>query len=146
MPQSHPKKDNVPAQYNPNFILVGEDDLDDEEFLKEIFSAVDSSFSLEFVNNGKNLVNRLSEIRDHLPCLILLDYNMPGMNGAEILKELKNNSRYHSIPKVIWSTSKSNLYRDICLNLGATDYVIKPSNVNALVDVIRHMLSFCRTR
>jgi CheY-like chemotaxis protein len=146
VPQTNPQKDRPFAQNNSNFILIGEDDLDDEEFLKEIFSTVDNSFSLEFMNNGKKLVSRLGEMPDnHLPCLILLDYNMPEMNGAEILKELKTTNRYHSIPKMIWSTSKSNLYRDICLGLGATDYVVKPSNVNELIEVVRQMLSYCKT-
>jgi CheY-like chemotaxis protein len=145
VPQSHHQKDRHPVQNKSNFILIGEDDLDDEEFLKEIFSTVDNSFSLEFINNGKKLLSRLEEMDDHhLPCLILLDYNMPGMNGAEILKELKVTNRYHSIPKMIWSTSKSNLYRDICLRLGATEYVVKPSNVNELIDVVRRILSFCK--
>ena len=146
MPQSYQQKDLPSYQNNSNFILIGEDDLDDEEFLKEIFSTVDDSFSLEFINNGKKLLSRLAEMPDHhLPCLILLDYNMPEMNGAEILKELKNSNRFHSIPKMIWSTSKSNLYRDICLGLGATEYVVKPSNVNELMEVIRQMLSYCKS-
>jgi CheY-like chemotaxis protein len=146
VPQTDPEKDHSFIQHGSNFILIGEDDLDDEEFLKEIFSTVDNSFSLEFMNNGKKLLNRLAEMPDHhLPCLILLDYNMPEMNGAEILKELKNSNRFDSIPKMIWSTSKSNLYRDICLGLGATEYVVKPSNVNELIEVIRQMLSYCRT-
>ena len=146
MPQTDHEKDHSFIQNSSNFILIGEDDLDDEEFLKEIFSTVDNSFSLEFMNNGKKLLSRLAEMPDHhLPCLILLDYNMPEMNGAEILKELKNSNRFHSIPKMIWSTSKSNLYRDICLGLGATEYMVKPSNVNELIEVIRQMLSYCKT-
>ena len=81
---------------------------------------------------------------ESLPCLILLDYNMPEKNGAEILKELKHDSRYTPIPKVIWSTSKSQTYKDSCLDLGANDYVIKPSTVKEFIELIRYILSFCR--
>jgi len=68
---------------------------------------------------------------------------MPGSNGAEILKELRADSRYDAIPKIIWSTSRSDIYKDSCLELGANDYLVKPSNVNDLVDMCRYMLSVC---
>jgi CheY-like chemotaxis protein len=126
------------------FILLGEDDLDDEELLKELFSSVDNSFLLKFINNGRQVVDYLIRLGDnHLPCLIILDYNMPELNGAEILKELKNQPRYMGIPKIIWSTSHTEAYRKKCLELGADEYIIKPSKVNDLVETIQHMLSFC---
>src|SRR5687768_5350054 len=105
---------------------------------------IDESFYLLFMDNGRKLLDRLNELPDnHLPCLIVLDYNMPELNGAEILKEIKKNSRYASIPKVIWSTSNSETFRTTCLEAGANEYLIKPSNVNDLVGVARHMLSLC---
>jgi CheY-like chemotaxis protein len=129
---------------NSKFILLGEDDIDDEELLKELFSLVDNSFSLMFMNNGKQVIDYLSGLEDnHLPCLIILDYNMPGLNGAEILKELKDHPRYAGIPKIIWTTSQTDLYRENCLELGADDYIIKPSKVNEMVKIIEHMISFC---
>jgi CheY-like chemotaxis protein len=146
MPQSLRDDHGSPPEKPENFILIGEDDLDDEELLTEIFSSIDQSFSLTFFNNGKKLLDHLEKLgNDQLPCLVLLDYNMPEMNAAEILREIKNDHRYDRIPKVIWSTSKSNLYRDIALQLNATDYIIKPSNVKELTDEVRHMLSYCQS-
>ena len=118
--------------------------MDDQDFLKEVFSTVDNTFSLSFINNGKQVINYLDNLEDkHLPCLIVLDYNMPELTGAEILHELKKKSRYSSIPKVIWSTSGSEVYKQICFEAGANDYVIKPSNVSELVKVVQYMVSFC---
>ena len=126
------------------YILLGEDDIDDEELLKEVFAGIDKNLILVFVNNGRNVISRLQEMeKTHLPCLMILDYNMPTLNGAEILQELKRLGRYDNIPKVIWSTSDSNTYKNLCLQLGACDYVIKPSNMQALAEVARYMLSFC---
>jgi CheY-like chemotaxis protein len=141
---SHPPNKKPAEDANSKVILIGEDDLDDQEFLKEIFFSIDNSFSFLFAGNSSQIFKILDECEPRdLPCLILLDYNMPGLNGAEILKDLKTNSRYDSIPKIIWSTSRSDTYKDICLALGANDYLVKPSSVTDLVEVCKYMLSVC---
>jgi CheY-like chemotaxis protein len=135
-----PAIENIPAK----FILLGEDDLDDEDLLREILEDIDNSYYLLFINNGRKLMDFLNELPDnHLPCLILLDYNMPELTGAEILKEMKKNPRYNSVPKVIWSTSGSETFKKNCIELGANEYVLKPSNVNDLIALARHLLSLC---
>ena len=131
-------------QMPDKFILLGEDDADDEELLKEVFTTLDNSFSMRFANNGRKLVTHLEQLPDSdLPCLIILDYNMPELNGADILKSLKAQARYDSIPKIIWSTSGSETYKRLCLELGACEYIIKPSSFKELTEVARYMLSFC---
>lgn len=140
MPQKVIINEDSPSK----FILIGEDDADDQEMLKEVFSSIDSSFILFFVNNGGEILSALGKLRnDQMPCLIVLDYNMPGLNGADILRELGSNERYKQIPRIVWSTSASEKFRKLCLELGATDYVIKPNNVNDLEKIARYMLSVC---
>jgi DNA-binding response OmpR family regulator len=137
------QKTNI-ADLPSKLIMFGEDDLDEEDFLKEIFSSLDPGMTLLFISNGRKLIADLEQMADNgLPCLIVLDYNMPELNGAEILKVLKQNSRYNSIPKIVWSTSGSEIYKLKCLESGALDYLIKPSNIKELEDIARHLLSFC---
>jgi len=139
-----PQKIAINENFPPKFILIGEDDTDDQEMLKEVFSSIDSSFILFFVNNGSEILSALGKLRDdQMPCLIVLDYNMPGLNGADILKELGTNERYKHIPRIVWSTSASEKFRKLCLELGATDYIIKPNNVPELEKIARYMLSVC---
>jgi CheY-like chemotaxis protein len=139
-----PQKNELIHTPASKFILLGEDDIDDQELLKEVFSSVDSSYRLLFANTGEQVLSVLKKLGDdHLPCLIVLDYNMPALNGADILKELNNESRYSGIPRIIWSTSDSDMFKNICLELGATDYLIKPSNLKDLADIVRYMLSVC---
>ena len=147
MPHSHtPEPAKIPRSTTSRFILLGEDDIDDEELLKEIFATIDDSFNLLFINNGRGIISALDEMKDdELPCLMILDYNMPALNGAEILNELQERKRFQHIPKVIWSTSASNTYKKSCLALGARDYVIKTTNMDDLRKVVQHMLSFCGT-
>ena len=126
------------------FILLGEDDADDQEMLKEVFASIDDSFILFFVNNGKEIFSALEKMRnDQMPCLIVLDYNMPGLSGADILRELGTNERYKNIPKVVWSTSGSEKFKNLCFQLGAMDYIIKPTNIDELEKAARYMLTLC---
>lgn len=126
------------------FILLGEDDADDQEMLKEVFASIDDSFILFFVNNGKEIFSALEKMRnDQMPCLIVLDYNMPGLSGADILRELGTNERYKNIPKVVWSTSGSENFKNLCFQLGAMDYIIKPTNIDELEKAARYMLTLC---
>ena len=139
-----PQKVVINQEPTSRFILLGEDDADDQEMLKEVFAAIDTSFVLFFVNNGGEILSALGKLKDdQMPCLIVLDYNMPGLNGADILKELGTNERYKRIPRIVWSTSASEKFRTLCLELGAADYVIKPNNVTDLEKIARYMLSLC---
>lgn len=139
-----PQKVVIEGSDPQKFILLGEDDPDDQEMLTEVFSSIDNTFILFFVNSGKEVISALDKFGDaQMPCLIVLDYNMPGLNGADILKELNGNQRYRHIPKIVWSTSGSEKFRALCLELGAVDYVIKPSNNSELEKIARYMLSVC---
>jgi len=144
VPFDHPFAEFDFTQLPSKYILCGEDDKDDEDLLQEIFSTMDPSFTLYFAHNGRKLVSALAKLpEDRLPCLIILDYNMPELNAAEILTEVNKHDRYNAIPKIIWSTSGADKYKKLCLNLGATDYVIKPSNVNDLRKIVQYMISYC---
>jgi CheY-like chemotaxis protein len=137
-----PQKITTGPDLPSKFILLGEDDADDQEMLKEVFESIDASFILFFVNNGSEVLSVLEKLKaGQMPCLIVLDYNMPGLNGADILRELGTNERHKNIPKIVWSTSTSEKFRTLCLELGAVDYVIKPSNVIDLEKTARYMIS-----
>src|ERR1700742_4311385 len=115
------------GQLGSKFILIGEDDIDDEEFLRDSFKSVDDSFSLIFINNGRQVIDWIEENKDHhVPCLILLDYNMPELTGAEVLRALQHHEKLAKVPKVIWSTSASDHFKQTCIEAGADDYIIKP--------------------
>ncbi|MDB5199604.1 MAG: response regulator [Chitinophagaceae bacterium] len=137
------KNSNTANDVPSKFILLGEDDIDDQEILEEIFSTVDTSLNLQFFNNGRKVISHLENAADNLPCLIVLDFNMPELNGAEILKMLKEDRRLHPIPKIIWSTSDSPVYKAMCMELGACDYLVKPSTINELENMVKHMLTYC---
>jgi CheY-like chemotaxis protein len=129
---------------NSRTIFLAEDDIDDQEFLKDALQTIDPAIQLVSFSSGLKFISRLSETDDqHLPCLIVLDYNIPEINGAEILEQLRKQDRYATIPKVVWSTSDSQLYRQNCLSCGARAYLVKPSSISGITEIAKEMLRFC---
>ncbi len=134
------KTKNIPLH---KLILIGEDDIDDKEILEEIFSSMDSLIKLTFINDGQKLVSFLENATlENLPGLIILDYNMPHLNGAEILRSIQQNEKVKNIPKIIWSTANADGFKNICLQLGAREYLVKPSRFKDLESMIKQMLSY----
>jgi CheY-like chemotaxis protein len=122
-----------------------EDDIDDQEFLEDAMRSLDPSVKMTSFTSSVKFIQHLEKTRDeNLPCLIVLDYNIPEINGAELLKRLNDNSRYNDINKVVWSTSNSSLYVKTCIDLGAKDYVIKPSNIAGIQEIAATLLGWCR--
>ena len=124
-------------------ILIGEDDIDDQEILEEIFLSIDPSLNLTFINDGEKIVSYLQNAStENLPGLMIFDYNMPHLNGAEILRSIHQNQKVKNIPKIIWSTANAEGFKNLCLQLGACEYLVKPSSFSDLKSMIKGMLSF----
>ena len=129
---------------NSRTIFLAEDDVDDQEFLTDALLSIDPAINLISFSSGLKFINRLTETEDgQLPCLIVLDYNIPEINGAEILAQLRKIDRFAAIPKVVWSTSDSQLFRENCMACGAKAYLVKPSSINGIKEIAKEMLRFC---
>lgn len=129
----------------PKLILIADDDQEDLELLEEAIRTTEPHATLKSVLNGRLAVEFLEQTRDEeLPCLIILDYNMPEMNGANVLERICSQPRFDHIPKVVWSTSSNNAYVKECLDKGATAYFVKPASHRQLEDLAREMLGFCK--
>lgn len=125
-------------------VLLAEDDADDQELIIYAFSLVGTKHKLYTVSNGREVVEYLSTLDEkELPCLIVLDYNMPELNGAEVLQLLSQHKKYQQLPKIVFSTSDSPKYKEHCLALGAHDYLVKPSSIDGIKEAVLKMLSYC---
>lgn len=121
--------------------MLAEDDVDDQELLEEAFAEIDPSIKLFSFSTGKKFLNNLENL-DTVPDMIIVDYNLPEMDGAEILKHLNENQQYNRVVKIVWSTSGSPLYENSCLALGANAYFVKPSNLLGVLELAKKMLSY----
>jgi Response regulator containing a CheY-like receiver domain and a GGDEF domain len=110
-------------------VLYADDDIDDKNWVKEACKSLNSSLQIEFVETGRCVLDYLKNNKDgERPSLIVLDLNMPELDGRETLKALKSNSAYKDIPVVIVTTSSNSIDKDVCKRLGASLYLIKPNN------------------
>ncbi len=123
-------------------ILVADDDQDDCQIIKEALQESRLINQLHFVHNGEELLAYLkhkSEKGHPLPGLILLDLNMPKMDGREALKELKGNPKLRQIPVVVLTTSKAeeDIFRTY--DLGVNSFITKPIAFDSLVTIMREL-------
>ena len=126
-------------------ILIADDDADDRMMISDALRESRLANDLHFVENGEELMDYLLSrgkfnASDHpRPGLILLDLNMPKMDGREALKEIKEHSELKRIPVVVLTTSKAeeDIYRTY--NLGVNSFVTKPVTFESLVTIIREI-------
>ncbi|RYD58180.1 MAG: response regulator [Sphingobacteriales bacterium] len=125
-------------------ILVADDDAEDRLILIDSFTEVGFTGVLDCVENG---IEAISYLRDAaaanaLPSIIVLDLNMPRLNGTETLRQIKSHSDFNVIPVVIFSTSVNEIEKEECLRLGATSYMTKPSTQDESLDTARYFCEF----
>lgn len=98
--------------------------VDDNEIMQSFLHyLLEPSFDLQTARNAEEALFFLNESLV-VPDLILVDFDLEGMNGLEMLVKLKSSKKYKQIPVVILSGKKS--YEAACLNAGAARYVVKP--------------------
>jgi CheY-like chemotaxis protein len=137
-----------PAPKQPSWIsiLMADDDEDDQLLAREALAENRLANPIHFVTDGEQLLaflrNRAPyEDREAYPRpgLILLDLNMPRMDGREALREIKADPDLRSIPIVVLTTSKAE--EDILrsYDLGANSYITKPVSFEGLIEVMRSL-------
>ena len=130
-----------------NYVLLAEDDLDDVEFLTGSLQNLDQGLEVRVISSGDKAVAFFENLPDgQLPGLIMMDYNLPAVNGYQILIMLAENERYRAIPKIIWSTSNSSVFEEECLTNGAAAYFVKPADLSGYAGLAEKIIGFLRRR
>lgn len=123
-----------------DYILIAEDDEDDQFLLKSAFSEIDYHVDLVFVNNGIDLLNHFKEIDkgsiSKLPLLLVVDLNMPKKNGKEAIRELCVKDYFRDFSTIVFSTTSNDAEKNKCRELGVTNFFVKPSNYKDLIEVV----------
>ncbi len=125
-------------------VLCVDDDLDDRELVCFTINNIDPHITVVHAENGVEAIDYLlkAQIEGDLPCLIIMDINMPQMDGKETLAVIKENEHLNDLPVVIFSTSNSEIDKLYCSNFGV-NLITKPNNIKSLHKEIKSVLHHC---
>lgn len=118
-------------------ILLVEDDQVDVMTIERALKQVKVLNPLAVSGNGEEALAHLQDSKNQKPCIILLDLNMPRMNGLEFLNIIKADDQFRKIPVIILTTSKLEKDRVESFDLGVAGYMIKPVDYIQFVEVVR---------
>lgn len=118
-------------------VLLVEDDSVDAMTVRRAFKDLKLGNKLAHSANGEEAIQYLHDPENEEPCVILLDLNMPRMNGIEFLEVIKEDPRLRRIPVIVLTTS--NEERDVVesFRLSVAGYIVKPVDYQKFVDAIR---------
>lgn len=109
-------------------LLLADDDEDDFFIMRQAFEELGRPYELQHVRNGKELLDYLSVSSGsgaRIPDLILLDINMPLVNGFQALEIIRSTDTYAQVPVFIYSTSVDSGEKEKCMTLGANAFFTK---------------------
>lgn len=123
-------------------LMMADDDVDDREFVREAFDRSGFRGEFRYVEDGGALVDYLKRAKENprdrdcpLPDLILLDLNMPRVDGYEALKQIKSDDGLRRIPIVVLSTSESETDIQKTYDQGVNSFITKPAGFADLVEM-----------
>jgi len=127
-------------------VLMAEDDADDRMLVEKAFLENRVANPLVTVANGAELLDYLYKKGKYFeavhPCFIILDLNMPKMDGREALKIIKDDEKLRKIPVVIMTTSKAEEDVLVSYAVGANSYITKPMTFEGLVKMIKTLKDY----
>jgi CheY-like chemotaxis protein len=130
-------------------LLVIEDSDEDFEALQRmmrkwplanpIYRCMDGDEALDFLYHTDQYIDSTKAPR---PALILLDLNLPGTDGREVLEQIKQDDTLKSIPVVVFTTSSNPKDIETCYRYGVNGYILKPININKLMRTIQLFIDY----
>jgi two-component system, response regulator len=141
------KSNNMPNDPNMVEVLLVEDNMDDAELTIRELKKHNMANQLYHVKDGEEALDFIFANRSYLgtrkiqfpPKLILLDIQMPKVNGIEVLEAIKTDPRTAKIPVIILTSSNENTDIQRCYKLGANSYIVKPVNFINFASAIKNL-------
>lgn len=129
------------AEQNDFNILLVEDEAADACLVRLALRDAEQNSQLHHVSDGAEALAfvqreaRYAEVPR--PKLVLLDLNMPRMNGREFLRHFRGDPNFNDIPVVVFSTSEYERDKESCFALGANDFVTKPVDIDEFIAAVK---------
>ena len=132
------------SQPNKNTILYADDDPDDVELLKEAFDCMSGDIELITCTNGSEVLQYLKTLPADkpTPCLIILDINMPVLDGKQALIRMRSINRFAETPVVLFSTSSDTREKDFAGQHKA-GFITKPLYAKQIHLILNELIEHC---
>jgi CheY-like chemotaxis protein len=130
--------------HHKHTIVYAEDDWDDVQFVQDCFKKYDGRVDLLHAPNGSEALALLHDLlkKDIKPCLIILDINMPLMDGRQTLVKIKGSPHLSKVPVVLFTTSNSHLDKEFAQKWGA-DFITKPLRFSEVEGLAEEFVRRC---
>lgn len=127
-----------------NIVVYADDDLDDLELVQEAFTLYARDVDLVSFTDGISALTYLESLSDSesLPCLVILDINMPMLSGRDVLVKIRENNLLESTPVVLFTTSSQPQDRSFALRFNA-GCVTKPLDVRQMELITSEFIDHC---
>jgi CheY-like chemotaxis protein len=131
-----------------DYVILVDDNPDDAEATQRSLRKNDFEFPVRWLDSGEALIEHLHSLNYHddvvvrAPLFVLLDLNMPGLDGKEVLRKIRMKGEFNLIPIIIFTTS--NDPRDVseCYNLGANSFIQKPLSYEKLNSTVKALKDY----
>ncbi|MEB3343504.1 ATP-binding protein [Okeania sp.] len=123
-------------------ILIVEDQPYNQLLISQVLEL--EGYEVELISDGKTMLNMINSplvISPNLPNLILMDIQLPEVDGLELIKKIKNNSIWQYVPVIAVTAMAMVGDQEKCLNAGALAYLSKPLNIEEMVSTVKSLLS-----
>jgi CheY-like chemotaxis protein len=118
-------------------ILLVDDDVDELKIFMEALTEVPGSFKCTYAASAIQGLDMLKYLHPHY---MFLDYNLPAMNGIEMLTEIRKDRKLAEIPVYLYSTTMTMPVKNAALMLGAAGCIEKPSSIGMMRSILRNVL------
>jgi len=136
----------IASKSRPAEIMLIEDNFGDVILIRKALQTTGITSNIQVADDGQMAFDMLHRRGAYasasLPDIILLDINLPKMNGVEVLRTIKEDSVLRRIPVIVMSSSKARTDISRCYDLHANAYIIKPANMEKLVEVMQAISQF----
>jgi CheY-like chemotaxis protein len=127
-------------------ILLVEDNAGDAVLLKEAFNSIGIDQNIEVATDGEGALGALSNYEQlgaaERPDLVLLDLNLPGLAGKEVLNCIRSNRALQTLPVIVLSSSSAPTDIAAAYDLRANAYVVKPTEMSGYLDMVKTLSDF----
>ncbi|RYY85687.1 MAG: response regulator [Chitinophagaceae bacterium] len=125
-------------------ILIVEDDFDDRELLIDAIRSRESAPEIAVAENGRQAVEYLESLKgdSRMPCLIVLDLNLPYLSGHTVFDELRKNAALRDVPVIVFTSSLSPHDKDHFTSMGV-EFISKPMDYKEMDQIAAHILEVC---